>query len=187
MIVSCKISLRFLFWLGGCFVGFFFSGFFTSFLLAPVFVACLYLPCTVLFEVLSCFLVTGARMLHVNPRRAKRWGFFSLFKKKRKRKRKWQSLFSAAVVVLFDSFFGSFWLFFLVLFDFNGQGFIKSQITAPSFTSSRNNTFQRFDSSPPVDFFNYCCWVFTQLWTSPFCPAQEGHELPKRLLSPASL
>lgn len=61
-------SLGFLFCLGGCFV----FCYLLTFLLAPVLVACLYLPCTVLFEVLSCFLVTGARMLHVNPHRAKR-------------------------------------------------------------------------------------------------------------------
>lgn len=58
-----------LFW-GGIF--FFFKFVFYRLLISPILVACLYLPCTVLFEVLSCFLVTGSRMLHVNPHRAKR-------------------------------------------------------------------------------------------------------------------
>lgn len=70
-------SLEFFFLLFGglfCFGGgiFFFQFVFYRLLISPILVACLYLPCTVLFEVLSCFLVTGSRMLHVNPHRAKR-------------------------------------------------------------------------------------------------------------------
>lgn len=64
-------SLEFLFYLVVCFVVLDFF-FFYRLLISLILVACLYLPCTVLFEVLSCFLVTGARMLHVNPHGAKK-------------------------------------------------------------------------------------------------------------------
>lgn len=77
---------------------------------------------------------------------------FPFSKKKKEKKKTTITLFCCSLWSFLILFLVPFDSFFLVLFDFNGQGFIKSQITAPSFTSSRNNTFQRFDSSPPVDF-----------------------------------